>query len=233
MAMITMDRVSLGYDTGLILKDISFSVEKGDYLSIVGENGSGKSTLMKGLTGLLKPQCGTIRFDGVKGIGYLPQRTVVQRDFPASVWEVVMSGCVTSMGWHPFYTRSQKALAESSMEKMSIMDLKYRSYRELSGGQQQRVLLARALCATDQILLLDEPTAGLDPVVTAELYELILHLNRSHGVTIVMISHDLESALKYSTKILHLKDSVQFFGTVDAYRNSDAMKILERRDNNV
>jgi len=233
MAMITLDRVSLGYDTGLILKDISFSVEEGDYLSIVGENGSGKSTLMKALTGLLKPQSGTIRFDGVKRLGYLPQQTVVQRDFPASVWEVVLSGCVTSMGWHPFYTRAEKSLAESSMEKMAICDLKHRSYRELSGGQQQRVLLARALCATDRILLLDEPTAGLDPVVTAELYELIQHLNRNHGVTIIMISHDLEGAIRYSTKILHLKDTVRFFGTVDAYQSSDAMQMLERRDDNV
>ena len=230
MAILTVDRVSLGYDADLILKDISFSVEEGDYLSIVGENGSGKSTLMKALTGLLKPKNGTIQMHGINRLGYLPQQTVVQRDFPASVLEVVLSGCIGSMGWHPFYTKRERALAEHTMKMLSIYDLKSRSYRELSGGQQQRVLLARALCATDRILLLDEPTAGLDPVVTTELYELVLHLNRDHGVTIIIVSHDLNSALRDSTKILHLKESVRFFGTVEEYRHSEAIRTLERRE---
>jgi len=231
MAIITLDRVSLGYDTGLILKDISFTVEKGEYLSIVGENGSGKSTLMKALTGLLKPLSGKICWNGIREFGYLPQQTVVQRDFPASVWEVVLSGCIGSMGWRPFYTAKEKARALHSMDVLSISALKSRSYRELSGGQQQRVLLARALCAADHILLLDEPTAGLDPVVTAELYDLILHLNRDHGVTVIMVSHDLESALRYSTKILHLKETVCFFGSAEDYKQSNAMQLLRREEN--
>ena len=233
MNLITLDRVSLGYDAGPILTDLSFSVKEGDYLSILGENGSGKSTLMKAMAGLLKPQSGEIRFNGIHKLGYLPQQTIVQRDFPASVGEVVLSGCVSNMGWCPFYTKKERAIAAHNMDVMSIRDLKHRSYRELSGGQQQRVLLARALCATDRILLLDEPTAGLDPVVTAELYELISHLNHDHGITIIMISHDLDNALRDSNQILHLQKTVRYFGSSEAYRQSDAMRALERRHNDV
>ena len=233
MNLITLDRVSLGYDAGPILTDLSFSVKEGDYLSILGENGSGKSTLMKAMAGLLKPQSGEIRFNGIHKLGYLPQQTIVQRDFPASVGEVVLSGCVSNMGWCPFYTKKERAIAAHNMDVMSIRDLKHRSYRELSGGQQQRVLLARALCATDRILLLDEPTAGLDPVVTAELYELISHLNHDHGITLIMISHDLDNALRDSNQILHLQKTVRYFGSSEAYRQSDAMRALERRHNDV
>ena len=221
MALISCQGLSLGYENDAILKDLSFSVDEGAYLCIVGENGSGKSTLMKTLLGLIPPLAGSLTFgDGLRKneIGYLPQQTVVQRDFPASVREIVLSGVQGRMGLRPFYTHKEKELARVNMERMSISQFADRSYRLLSGGQQQRVLLARALCATQKLLLLDEPVAGLDPVVTADMYALIKQLN-GEGITIIMISHDIHAALKYASHILHIGGDV-FFGTKEEYTSS-------------
>ncbi|MBQ3284715.1 MAG: ABC transporter ATP-binding protein [Ruminococcus sp.] len=222
MPQIKCTDLTLGYGSQEILSGLSFEVNAGDYLCIVGENGSGKTTLMKTLLGLTKPLGGSIEFgDGVtaRKIGYLPQQTDVQRDFPASVREIVLSGCLGHDGFRPFYNKADKALAQRSMERMNIADLSRRCYRELSGGQQQRVLLARALCATEEILLLDEPVAGLDPKVTAEMYELIESLNKNDNVTIIMISHDIDKALDYASHILHIGHEI-IFGTKDNYLNS-------------
>lgn len=227
MALLTVRELSLGYDSHAILSDLNFSVSAGDYLCIVGENGSGKTTLVRTLLGLQKPVSGIIEpGDGLKPdeIGYLPQQTQVQRDFPASVGEIVLSGCQGRLRWRPFYSREDKALARSNMERMGIVPLEKRCYRELSGGQQQRVLLARALCAAEKMLLLDEPVAGLDPVVTAEMYELIAGLNRS-GMTIVMISHDVSAALRYATHVLHVATPA-FFGTREEYLESPLGKLF-------
>ena len=224
MALLSCEGLSLGYEGHAILTDLSFRVEAGDYLCIVGENGSGKSTLMRTILGLQAPMAGKIATgEGLKRteIGYLPQQTVVQRDFPASVWEIVLSGCQSRCGLRPFYARAEKALAERSIERMRLGELKKRCYRELSGGQQQRVLLARALCSTQKLLLLDEPVSGLDPKVTEEMYALIEELNRTDGITIIMISHDLQAALRYATHVLHIGDRV-FFGTKAAYLESEA-----------
>ncbi|MGN1124363.1 MAG: metal ABC transporter ATP-binding protein [Eubacterium sp.] len=218
MALLKCNAVSLGYDSKIILTDLSFDVNQRDYLCIVGENGSGKSTLMKTILGLKEPIKGTIEFgDGLnkKKIGYLPQQTLVQRDFPASVWEIVLSGTLGKKGFHPFYSKADKSKAEMNMKKMGIADLAKRSYRELSGGQQQRVLLARALCATEKMLLLDEPVSGLDPKVTAEMYSLIKELN-NNGTTIIMISHDISCALDFASHILHIGNDI-FFGTKEEY----------------
>ena len=196
MALITCRNLCLGYDGREILHDLSFEVNKGDYLCIVGENGSGKSTLMRTILGLQHPLSGQILTgDGLRRgeIGYLPQQTPVQKDFPASVWEVVLSGFEGSCGWRPFYTKAEKRRAEENIRAMGIEQLSGRCYRELSGGQQQRVLLARALCATSKLLFLDEPVSGLDPKVTAEMYDLIESLNKE-GIAIIMISHDLAAA---------------------------------------
>ncbi|WP_051208806.1 metal ABC transporter ATP-binding protein [Butyrivibrio sp. WCD3002] len=222
MPLLTVKDLSLGYDGCRVIENLNFSINEGDYLSIVGENGSGKTTLMKTLLHLQKPISGEILVsDGLKPdeIGYLPQQTLVQKDFPASVWEIVLSGCQSSMGLKPFYGKKEKVLAEKNMELMGISDFKNRCYRELSGGQQQRVLLARALCATKKLILLDEPVAGLDPVVTQQMYETIKELNAS-GITIIMISHDIASALKYSSHILHIGKEV-FFGTKAEYLKSN------------
>lgn len=222
MPQIKCTDLTLGYGSQEILSHLSFEVNAGDYLCIVGENGSGKTTLMKTLLGLTKPLKGSIEFsDGVtaRTIGYLPQQTDVQRDFPASVREIVLSGCLGHDGFRPFYNKADKALAARSMERMNITDLSRRCYRELSGGQQQRVLLARALCATEKILLLDEPVAGLDPKVTAEMYELIESLKQADGVTVIMISHDVDKALQYASHILHIGSDI-FFGTKDEFLNA-------------
>ena len=221
MAQLTCQKLCVGYDGKFVLQDLSFQVFAGDYLCIVGENGSGKSTLMKTILGLQMPISGRILTgDGLRKneIGYLPQQTQVQKDFPASVREIVLSGCQGRCGSRPFYNREEKKLAADAMEKMQVAPLAKRCYRTLSGGQQQRVLLARALCATQKMLLLDEPVSGLDPKVTAEMYALIQKLNYEDGITVVMISHDLNAALQYASHILHIGDAV-FFGTKAAYLN--------------
>lgn len=222
MAQLICQNLSVGYDGKAVLQDLSFEVSAGDYLCIVGENGSGKSTLMKTILGLQNPISGKVLTgDGLRKneIGYLPQQTQVQKDFPASVREIVLSGCQGYCGIRPFYSKSEKRLAEENIKKMQIENLSKRCYRELSGGQQQRVLLARALCATRKILLLDEPVSGLDPKVSAQMYELIEKLNREDGITVIMISHDIGAAIRYASHILHIGDSV-FFGTKNEYLQS-------------
>ena len=221
MALITCRDLSLGYESHAILEHLSFEVNAGDYLCIVGENGSGKTTLMRTMLGLQKPLRGEIAFgDGLRQneVGYLPQQTAIQRDFPATVWEIALSGCQARLGRHAFYSRAERALAAANLERMGMTALQGRCYRELSGGQQQRVLLARPLCATGKLLLLDEPVSGLDPEVTADMYGLIEGLNRE-GVAIVMISHDVDAALRYASHILHVGNPM-FFGAADAYRDS-------------
>ena len=222
MAQLTCQNLCVGYDGKSVLQDLNFEVFAGDYLCIVGENGSGKSTLMKTILGLQPPISGRILTgDGLRKneIGYLPQQTVVQKDFPASVREIVLSGCQGRCGSRPFYNKEEKQLAAEAMNKMQITQLERRCYRELSGGQQQRVLLARALCATRKMLLLDEPVSGLDPKVTAEMYRLIGELNRCDGITVIMISHDITAAVKYASHILHIGNTV-FFGTKADYLKS-------------
>lgn len=222
MSQLSIENLSLGYDGHVILSDVNFSVSAGDYLCIVGENGSGKSTMMKTILGLQKPLDGAIRFgDGLKAneIGYLPQQTAAQKDFPATVWEIVLSGCQARAGLRPFYSKAEKRMAKENMEKMGITRFAGRCYRELSGGQQQRVLLARALCATRKLLLLDEPVSGLDPKVTLEMYQLIEKLNKEEHVTILMISHDISAAVKYASYILHVGHEM-FFGPTEEYLRS-------------
>ena len=227
MSLLTCQNVSLGYEGKIVTEHLNFTVDAGNYLCIVGENGSGKSTLMKALLKLKAPLSGTITTgDGLRSneIGYLPQQTVTQRDFPASVREIVLSGTAGQRRFRPFYSYEQKKQANEVMAQLGISALASRSYRELSGGQQQRVLLARALCATQKLLLLDEPTAGLDPTATQEFYEFIAALNRK-GTTIIMITHDLEAAIRYASHILHIGYEPKFFGSVNDYLLSATGKI--------
>lgn len=229
MAQLKCENLVLGYDSKPVVSGLSFEVNEGDYLYVIGENGSGKSTLMKTLLGLSSPISGKIEFsDGVgkKQIGYLPQQTAVQRDFPASVKEIVLSGTV-SKKFSPFYTKEQRETAEKNMERMGITEISSRCYRELSGGQQQRVLLARALCATEKMLLLDEPVAGLDPKVTEEMYSLVEKLNKELKITVIMISHDLAAAEKYASHILHIGDPL-FFGTKDDFFTEEPCENCKR-----
>ena len=231
MPQISCTNLSLGYEGKTVVSDLTFTVNAGDYLCVVGENGSGKTTLMRALLKLKAPMSGQITAgDGLEHdeIGYLPQQTEVQKDFPASVREVVRSGCLNRRGLRPFYSRGEKQLAEMNMEKLGISSLAKRCYRELSGGQQQRVLLARALCATGKILLLDEPSAGLDPNASEDMYDVISGLNAME-ITVIMISHDISSAVKYASHILHIGEkSVLFFGTTADYLKSDAGRIYAR-----
>lgn len=225
MSLITIKNASMGYDGKVVVPELSLKIESGDYICIVGENGSGKTTLMKCLLGLISPLSGEINYsDGLKQneIGYLPQQTVLQKDFPASVDEVVMSGCLNKK--HTlFYSREQKKTALENMEKTGIIPIKKKCFRELSGGQQQRVLLARALCATHKLIILDEPVTGLDPIAATEMYGLIKELNKS-GITIIMVSHDITAAVNNASKILHLSKNDYFYGTAHQYLHSDVGK---------
>lgn len=228
MAYITAQDLTLGYDGKVVTEHIEFQVNKGDYLCIVGENGVGKSTLIKTLLHLIEPVEGQILYgEGVQAaeIGYLPQQTVVQKDFPASVWEIVLSGNLSKCGHRAFYGKKEKQSAKENMEKMAIWNLRDKCYRNLSGGQQQRVLLARALCAATKMILLDEPVSGLDPKVTMELYLLIQSLNQQ-GITVIMVSHDISAAVKYASHILHVGKQQLFFGKTEDYLKSDAVKLF-------
>lgn len=222
--MLSVKNLSIGYDGKAIADNINFNVNQGNYLCIVGENGSGKSTLVKTLLNLQKPISGEIVLKE-SSIGYLPQQTVVQRDFPASVWEIVLSGNLSKIGKRPFYSAKDKRNAKDHMERMGVWELRKKSYRNLSGGQQQRVLLARALCASDNILFLDEPITGLDPKATEDFYELIQKTNKE-GVTVIMVSHDIHTIVNFSSHILHIGKQDIFFGKTDAYLKSDMASML-------
>ena len=221
MAQLEVENISLGYDGVLVAAGVSFTLEAGGYLSVIGENGAGKSTLLKALLNLHKPLSGDIRFNGVKrrDLGYLPQQRDVQKDFPASAHEIVLSGCLNGCGLRPFYHKREQALALNNMERLGIASLAKRCYRELSGGQQQRVLLARALCSAKKMIFLDEPAAGLDPDAARDMYEIIAELNRG-GLTVVAVSHDVETAIPYSTHVLKMvRNGACFFGAREQYLN--------------
>lgn len=230
MSLIKCENLVMTYENKVAVDNVSFTIEKGDYLCIVGENGSGKSTLMKGILGLKKYSSGNIEYNLKKNeIGYLPQQTIVQKDFPASVYEVVLSGCLNKSKLNPFFSKEQKSLATKNLELLGISNLAKKSYRDLSGGQQQRVLLARALCATGELLVLDEPVTALDPIATTDMYNVIKSLNKNNGITIVMVSHDIDSAIAYGNKIIHMGNKMEFFGTTNDYINSSSYKKMLKK----
>ena len=232
MALIDVRDLTVGYDSRPVAKNLNFEVNPGDYLCIVGKNGSGKSTLVRTLLRLQKPLGGSIDTgDGLSRneVGYLPQQTLIQKDFPASVKEIVLSGCQGRKGLRPFYGKEDKELAENNMKRMGVGGLADRCYRELSGGQQQRVLLARALCAARSVLLLDEPISGLDPKASAEMYDLIQGMNRE-GIAIIMVSHDITAAIRYASHILHLGEAAVFYGTKEEYLQSEQGRLFLARN---
>ena len=219
----------IGYDGKSIVDDICFEIVSGSYLCIVGENGAGKSTLLKTISGLQKPIYGTVHFSvEQREIGYLPQQTAVQHDFPASAKEIVSSGALSRGKWYrSFYSKEEKERIAWACEKTGVAAFAGQCFRELSGGQQKRVLLARALVTAKNAVILDEPTAGLDPEAMKEFYELLAKINRDEKITIIMVTHDIESATKYATHILHLYTKIAksdddesddyFFGNVDQF----------------
>ncbi len=223
MALLTCKNAAFGYDGETVLTGIDFSLRGGEYLYILGENGAGKSTLVKGILGLINPVSGSIEFgDGlrVSETGYLPQQTQIQQSFPASVFEVVLSGRINSMGMRPFYNRNDREDAILKLELIGMKGYEKKSFQELSGGQKQRVLLARAMCAAKRLILLDEPVSGLDPAATTDLYELVADINKNMGMTVIMVSHDIEAAKMYASHVMHLSHTQLFFGSIDDYTNS-------------
>jgi len=230
MSLIECNKLVMNYENKVAVDNVTFSINKGDYLCIVGENGSGKTTLMKGILGLKKCNSGSIKYNIKKNeIGYLPQQTIIQKDFPASVFEVVLSGCLNKSGFNPFFSREQKNLVKKNLELLGISNLRKKSYRDLSGGQQQRVLLARALCSTGELLVLDEPVTALDPIATNDMYNVIQSLNQDSGITIIMISHDIDSAIVYGDKIMHMGNQMEFFGDIEDYLKSTCYRRMIKK----
>ncbi len=235
MPLISCKNLEFKYGGNTVLSNVSFDLNNGDYLCIVGENGSGKTTLINGILGVLKQTSGEIFFSDSlckSEIGYLPQNHNIQNNFPASVYEIVISGCINKLKWFPFYRKKEKQLANKNLEILGISNLKNKSFHNLSGGQKQRVLLARALCSTKNLLILDEPTASLDPKATNSLYQILKHLNEKHNISVIMISHDIKSACEYATHILHLENKVVFYGTTEDYLKTDISKSLIGGENN-
>lgn len=230
MSLIECNKLVMNYENKVAVDNVTFSINKGDYLCIVGENGSGKTTLMKGILGLKKCNAGNIKYNIKRTeIGYLPQQTIIQKDFPASVFEVVLSGCLNKSGFNPFFSREQKNLVKKNLELLGISNLCKKSYRDLSGGQQQRVLLARALCSTGELLVLDEPVTALDPIATNDMYNVIQSLNQDSGITIIMISHDIDSAIVYGGKIMHMGNKMEFFGNTEDYVKSTCYRRMIKK----
>ncbi len=226
MIQINCQSLTFGYDGHSVVSGLNFSVQAGDFLLTAGENGSGKSTLIKGLLRLIPPMEGTITFSSEFApcqTGYLSQQAAAKQDFPAGVFEIVLSGNAGKQGLFPFYRQQDRRKAEKNLRLLGIEDLKDRCFRELSGGQQRRVLLARSLCAAEKLLVLDEPFAGLDPLISAELYRLLAQINREMGMTIIMASHDIEAA-SCATKVLHLQRQQLFFGSMEEYLGSEIGK---------
>ncbi len=224
MNLIELKKLNIGYGHKVVCKDINFTIEQGQYICVVGENGSGKSTLLKTILGLNREVSGKIIFaDDVtsKGIGYLPQQNEIQRDFPATVREIIMSGFIGKMGFRPFYNKPEKEKCSVICKNLDISDLIDKSFKELSGGQQQRVLLARALCATDNILVMDEPVNAMDNKTVKKFYQLIKKLNTENGLTIIMVSHNLESVISSATHVIYLKDKMEFAGTKEDFMASE------------
>lgn len=225
--------ITIAYDRVNIMEKVNVDIYEGDYISIVGENGTGKSSLIKGILGLVPIKSGEILYGeniSRKSIGYLPQQTAAQNDFPASVREIVLSGSLNSKRFSPFYSYESKEKAKKVMKRLGIADMAGKTYGSLSGGQKQRVLLARALLATGEILFMDEPISGLDPIVTAEFYEIVADLNKRDNMTIVMVSHDIDNAMKYSDKILHMGEKEYYYGTKEEYRTSVMAKGFVKND---
>lgn len=231
--IITFKNAAFGYDGRTVIRDINFTVKRGDYLCIVGENGSGKSTLLKGVLRLINPSRGEAVFsDDAKttGTGYLAQTEAAKKDFPAGVSEIVISGFAGSTGLRPFYSRAEKESALKNMKLLGVYDLKDRCFRELSGGQQRRVLIARSLCASTSVLALDEPASGLDPVAAASLCELLAQINKEAGITVLSVTHDIQAALRFASHILHIKNGRCFFGTVSEYKQSEFAKTFAGKE---
>lgn len=222
MTAISVRAVSIAYDGVTAAENVSFELAQGECLAVIGENGSGKSTLLRGIAGICPLEKGRVIFNGgKKRAGYLPQIPKDRYDFPASVDEVVISGRTAALGLSPFFRAADRKIAERYMEKLGILELRNRPYSELSGGERRRVLLARAFCAADGLLLLDEPTAGLDPLVSSEFYRLLGGFRKETGATVIMVSHDIAAAIENADKILHLAQTVKFFGSAQEYSKSE------------
>ena len=230
MKHIQINDLTLGYGTRKIIKNLSLTINKGEYIYVIGENGVGKSTLIKGLIGTLKPIKGSIKFDEnfkKNDIGYIPQLNTSMKNFPASVLEIVLSGTINSNVFSVFYKKSEKELTKKVLKELNIYDLKDKCFKELSGGQQRKVLLARAMTSTSKILIMDEPVTGLDPKATSNFYELIKKLNKENNITVIVVSHDIKSAAKYADKILHIHNDGYCFGTVDEFKSNIISEYFE------
>ena len=208
MAMITLNNLTLKYDGNVVLQNVNFSVNEGDFICVVGENGTGKSTLIKSLVGLKSIDSGEVIYENINrsDISYIAQQNNIKRNFPATVLEVVMQGLEGRKNLTPFYKKEEKALALNALKKLGIETVANKLINELSGGQQRRVLLARALISPKKLLIMDEPVASLDTAAAKEIYTITKNLCENEKMAAIVVLHDLGNAIKYATKILWIKD---------------------------
>lgn len=219
MNLIEIKNLTLGYEKQSVIKNVNMSIDENDFICIVGPNGAGKSTLVKGILGLIKPMKGKVIYNNLKQnfIGYMPQETKIDSNFPASVLEIVLSGTLNRLGFKCFYTKKEKEIALANLKLLGISNLKDKNFCDLSGGQRQKVLLARSLCASKKLLILDEPSNNLDSKSKKELYKNIVDLNKNKGMTIIMITHDLDHDNLIGNKILSLRENDIFFGSTEEF----------------
>lgn len=219
MNIININNLSLGYNNIPVIQNLNVKINDGDFVCIVGSNGVGKSTLIKGILGLLKPISGSIELNNIKKnfIGYMPQETKVDSNFPASVYEIVLSGTLNKVGLKPSYSKELKKIADDNLKLLDIYSLKDKCFNELSGGQRQRVLLARSLCSTSKILILDEPSNNLDYNSKKNLYKILQYLNEEKTMTIIMVTHDLDHNNLIGNKILSLQKGNYFYGNTNDF----------------
>lgn len=236
MPLIEFKDLCIGYEHKVIIKNINLEINDGEYVCVFGDNGVGKTTFLKTILGLIPPLSGSIIIEDTfnkKEVGYLPQRMQLKPEFPASCFEIVLSGCVNRLKIWPFYRKSHRDLAIEKMKLLGVANLKDKPFRVLSGGQQQRILLARALCATDRLLILDEPFTGLDYHAAKSLYDLLEKINKQLNVTIIVVSHFMEDILAYSTKVVHLSKEEVFCGTPEQYVQKFDLNILKLKNSQI
>jgi zinc transport system ATP-binding protein len=232
MSVLTINQISFRYNSAEVLSDISFTVQRGDYIGLVGPNGSGKTTLVKIILGLMTPQKGNVLLYNVDPcefkdrfrIGYLPQKlSVMNPHFPATVREVISLGLFSKKGFPRRLAKHDDNAIDEAMRLMDVHDIKDKLIGELSGGQQQRVFVARSIVNRPELLILDEPTAALDPEVRETFFQTLHGLNHDRSVTIILVTHDIATIGKYASKMLYLDKKIIFYGSFEDFCTSENM----------
>lgn len=216
--ILEVKNLKVSYNSHTAIENVSFKINQGEYIALVGENGSGKSTLIKAIMGLKKEDEGEVKFDlDLSEVSYLAQTDLKGIDFPATSKEIIMTGC-QKRGKLPFYTKQDKENFKQVVQELKIEDLINKRIGDLSGGQKQRVLLARSLIRNPKMIILDEPQTGLDVNITKELYKILEKLNKEKNVTIMMATHDLDELESIKPRIICIAKTIKYDGKFEEWK---------------